>query len=121
MDFVPMPLILALAVLGILSVLGVAYMWLIQLALHPRCEKKIPMMSYTAMAWMQYLQALYKSQEYTLPIINGSWMAALAHRLLGADIPLDAQFYSVSVRDHPLLSAGHNAVLDRNAYLVGHS
>jgi hypothetical protein len=121
MDFVPVALILALAVVGICFFLGVVYMWIIQLALHPRCEKKIPMMSTTAMAWMQYLQALYLSQQYTLPLINGSWMAALAHKLLGADTPLDAQFYSVSIRDQTLLTLGHNAVIDRNAYMVGHS
>jgi len=121
MDYVPMALILAVAVFGICFFLGVLYMWVMQYSLHPRQEVKLGMMSVWAMCWMQYLQALYLSQAYTLSLINGSWMAAFSHRLLGADTPLDAQWYSVSVRDQPLLTVGHNAVIDRNAYLVGHS
>jgi acetyltransferase-like isoleucine patch superfamily enzyme len=118
---VPMALILALAIFAIQFCLGVVYMLFITFLFHPRREVNLPMTSVRALGWMSYLQALYLSQQYTLTLINGSWMAALAHKLLGADTPLDAQFYSVSIRDQCLLTLGHNAVIDRNAYMVGHS
>jgi hypothetical protein len=120
-NYVPIILLIPLGLASFVFFLGVVFMTVIAFALHPRKETKLPSMSIVSAAWMQYLQALYLSQQYTLSMINGSWMAAWSHKILGADTPLDAQWYSSNIRDHMLLTVGHNAVIDRNAYLVGHS
>jgi acetyltransferase-like isoleucine patch superfamily enzyme len=54
-------------------------------------------------------------------MINGSALCALCHKILGADCPLDSQWYSTAVRDQCLLKVGHNSVIDSMAYLVGHA
>merc|ERR1719502_4843 len=64
MDYVPMALILAVAVFGICFFLGVLYMWVMQYSLHPRQEIKLGMMSVWAMCWMQY--TLHPRQEVKL-------------------------------------------------------
>merc|ERR1719238_2037189 len=93
---------------------------MIEYMLHPRVEEEISMDDPRARLWLQYLQGLYLSQGYTFSMINGSWIAAWFHRMLGADTPLDAQWYSTAIRDQCLLKVGHNAVIDRTSYMVGH-
>merc|ERR550514_842678 len=56
-----------------------------------------------------------------LRFVNGSWLCALVHRLLGADAPLSVQWLSSDVTDHSLLRLEADAVVDRSAVLTGHS
>merc|ERR1719272_928482 len=91
------------------------------MVLHPRIACELTLGSdVRAACWLQYLQGLYLSQAYTFSVINGSWICAAMHKMLGADTPLDAQWYSTAVRDQCLLKVGHNSVIDSSAYLVGH-
>lgn len=115
----PIALVIVVAVFSVSFFVGVVYAKVMVTLLHPRMETLLQMGSVKGACWLQYLQALYLSQAYTFSVINGSWMAAAAHKLLGADTPLDAQWYGV-IRDQCLLKCGHDAVIDRSAYFVGH-
>jgi len=120
-DYVPIPVTITVAVLAVSFFVGVVYAWVMEKILHPRVVADLTIgKDLTASAWLQYLQGLYLSQAYTFSFINGSWVAAAFHKMLGADTPLDAQWYSTAIRDQCLLKVGHNSVIDQCAYLVGH-
>jgi len=120
-EVLPIQLVIVIAVLAVSFFLGVVYAKIVEMILHPRvpCELGIGQDN-RAVMWLQYLQGLYLSQAYTFSFINGSWICAAMHKMLGADTPLDAQWYSTAIRDQCLLKVGHNSVIDSTAYLVGH-
>lgn len=118
-EILPLPLVIVFAVFSVTFFVGLAYAFVSVKILHPGVETDLQMGSWKAACWLQYLQALFLSQAYTSSLINGSWMAAAVHKLLGADTPLDAQWYG-TIRDQCLLKCGHDAVIDKSAYFVGH-
>merc|ERR1719160_2158103 len=120
-DFLPIVLVIPVAFILASFFLGVAYAKLMEALLHPRIVADLTIgQDLKASTWLQYLQALYLSQAYTFSMINGSALCALCHNILGADCPLDSQWYSTAIRDQCLLKVGHNSVIDTMAYLVGH-
>jgi acetyltransferase-like isoleucine patch superfamily enzyme len=120
-DYLPLPIVIAVAVAAVSFFVGVIYAKIIERVLHPRVVADLTLgQDFGANTWIQYLQGLYLSQAYTFSVINGSWIAAGFHRLLGADTPLDAQWYSTAIRDQCLLKVGSNSVIDQGAYMVGH-
>jgi len=120
-DFLPMPLVICVAICSVSFFVGVVYAWIMERILHPRKVADLTIGNdMAASTWLQYLQGLYLSQAYTFSFINGSWIAAVFHKLLGADTPLDAQWYSTAIRDQCLLKVGQNSVIDQFSYLVGH-
>eukprot|EP00746_Dinoflagellata_sp_MGD_P160230 gnl/MRDRNA2_/MRDRNA2_86824_c0_seq1.p1 gnl/MRDRNA2_/MRDRNA2_86824_c0~~gnl/MRDRNA2_/MRDRNA2_86824_c0_seq1.p1 ORF type:complete len:1493 (+),score=413.45 gnl/MRDRNA2_/MRDRNA2_86824_c0_seq1:82-4560(+) len=120
-DFLPVVLVVPAAFLLASFFLGVAYAKLMEMLLHPKIVADLTIgQDIKASTWLQYLQALYLSQAYTFSMVNGSALCAAMHKILGADCPLDAQWYSTAIRDQCLLKVGHNSVVDSTAYLVGH-
>jgi len=120
-DFLPIVLIIPLAFILVSFFLGVVYAKLMETLLHPKIVADLKIgQDWKASTWLQYLQALYLSQAYTFSMVNGSALCAAMHKILGADTPLDAQWYSTAIRDQCLLKVGHNSVIDSTAYLVGH-
>jgi UDP-3-O-[3-hydroxymyristoyl] glucosamine N-acyltransferase len=120
-DFLPIVLVIPVAFVLASFFLGVAYAKTMETLLHPRIVADLTIgQDWKAMTWLQYLQALYLSQAYTFSMVNGSAVCAAMHKILGADTPLDAQWYSTAIRDQCLLKVGHNSVIDSSAYLVGH-
>jgi hypothetical protein len=120
-DFLPVVLVVPAAFLLASFFLGVAYAKLMEMLLHPKIVADLTIgQDIKASTWLQYLQALYLSQAYTFSMVNGSALCAAMHKILGADCPLDAQWYSTAIRDQCLLKVGHNSVIDSGAYLVGH-
>lgn len=107
--------------IAVLLLIGVVYGRFMTMTLHPCKPHVFSGADYGFSLWLGYLQATYYTQMYTLPLCHGSWIRALLEKLNGADTPLDAQWYASSIRDHPLLKVGKNAVLDSSSYLVGHS
>merc|ERR1719217_396418 len=120
-DFLPIVFVIPVAFILASFFLGVAYAKLMEFLLHPKIVADLTIgQDMKASTWLQYLQALYLSQAYTFSMVNGSALCAAMHKILGADAPLDAQWYSTAIRDQCLLKVGHNSVIDQAAYLVGH-
>ncbi len=65
-----------------------------QTMLHPGREAQMNFGTVGSACWVHYLQGIYISQVYIFCGINGSWLAALCHRMLGCRTPLDTQWYS---------------------------
>jgi len=101
-------------------VVGVGFARLSQLCLHPGREGKVPNLSITGQLWMHYLQAIYLSQGYVLQAVNGGVCATLLHKAIGADTDINALWFSHAIRDHCILKAEANAVIDSGAYFVAH-
>jgi hypothetical protein len=99
---------------------GVVFARMSQFFLHPQREGKVDQMGLGGRLWMHYLQAIYFAQTYTLQAVNGGVMATLLHKLCGAKTDMSAIWFASSVRDHCILSADANAVIDGGAYFVGH-
>jgi hypothetical protein len=104
----------------LLLAVGIAYARVSQYFLHPGNEGKVPLGSMVGMLWMHYLQAIYLSQSYVVQAVNGGVMATLLHKMIGAETDMSAIWFTHAIRDHCILKADANAVIDSGAYLVGH-
>lgn len=100
--------------------IGVVFARLAQTILHPSKEGKTDASTVSGMCFMHYLQSISLAQAFTLAPINGSWLAALLHKCVGADTSLDTCWFSYNVRDHCMLKVEEGAVIDRDAHLAGH-
>lgn len=106
--------------LTLLLLIGVVFARLSQFFLHPGREGKVDQLSVVGQLWMHYLQAIYLSQSYVVQAVNGGAMATLLHKMIGAETDMSAIWFSHAIRDHCILKADANAVIDSGAYFVGH-